>query len=73
MHSMRIMDGVTIPERRKGRGRVNGTYRANITCSQPLYSAALHLVEDQGFRTFSGYIEFLIRLDLERRKSQRPG
>lgn len=45
--------------------------RTSISYPAPLHSKAIHIVDREGFGTFSGYVEFLIRLDVERRSHSR--
>ena len=42
-----------------------GTVRTSLSCAKPVYDQALEKVQRKGFRSFSNYVEFLIRLDQE--------
>jgi len=41
--------------------------RTSISCPRQLHERAIAVVDTENFGTFSGYVAYLIRLDVERR------
>lgn len=47
----------------------SGTYRTGLSLPKPLYQDAAAIAKAAHHRSFSGYIEYLIRRDREQRQS----